>query len=141
MTKYVVGFMVHEEQIALIRKNRPKWQEGRLNGIGGHIEENEEPYSAMVREFEEETGYKEIFWQHLATYVFPPSGDFGEEIVYYFVARPLNQPDLKDITDELIDWYPYEWVMRDHCAPPTQFLLRLIYGRDETSLRKQEYRK
>ena len=40
MTRYVAGFLVSDDRyyVALIRKKRPAWQEGRLNGIGGHIE-------------------------------------------------------------------------------------------------------
>jgi hypothetical protein len=35
--KYVLGFMFDEElrNVALIRKIKPKWQEGKWNGIGG----------------------------------------------------------------------------------------------------------
>jgi 8-oxo-dGTP diphosphatase len=56
---YVVGFVfnVDKSEVALILKNRPAWQAGRLNGIGGHIEEEELPLDAMHREFREETGY------------------------------------------------------------------------------------
>ena len=58
MTKYVVGFMFSPDKqfVALIRKNRPEWQAGKLNGIGGKIEVGEFPRGAMVREFREETG-------------------------------------------------------------------------------------
>ena len=37
MTKYVVGFMFSPDKqfVALIRKNRPEWQAGKLNGIAG----------------------------------------------------------------------------------------------------------
>lgn len=54
---YVLGFMfdVSCEQVLLIQKNRPAWQKGLYNGIGGKIE-NELPIEAMVREFKEETG-------------------------------------------------------------------------------------
>lgn len=61
MTKYVLGFAFDgldvspQTEVALIRKLRPDWQNGHLNGIGGHIED-EVPHHAMVREFEEETG-------------------------------------------------------------------------------------
>jgi 8-oxo-dGTP diphosphatase len=56
MTKYVLGFAFNDVFVLLIEKKRPKWQYKRLNGIGGHIEENEAPIDAMVREFREETG-------------------------------------------------------------------------------------
>lgn len=56
--KYVVGFLFSADRrhVALIRKNKPAWQAGKLNGVGGKIEPGEAPYDAMVREFAEETG-------------------------------------------------------------------------------------
>lgn len=63
MIKYVCGFMFSEdlERVVLIRKNKPDWQKGLLNGVGGKIEEGEKPHDAMAREFEEETGVKTQF--------------------------------------------------------------------------------
>jgi 8-oxo-dGTP diphosphatase len=56
--RYVVGFAIDFEDdcVLLIKKNRPAWQAGKLNGIGGKIEGNERPEDAMCREFLEETG-------------------------------------------------------------------------------------
>lgn len=58
MKQYVAGFLFSNDQksVALIRKNRPEWQAGKLNAIGGKIELNEWHYVAMQREFREETG-------------------------------------------------------------------------------------
>ncbi len=55
---YVVGFAFTEDrsQVVLIRKNRPEWQVGKLNGVGGAISPNEDGISCIVREFQEETG-------------------------------------------------------------------------------------
>jgi 8-oxo-dGTP pyrophosphatase MutT (NUDIX family) len=57
---YVVGFMFSEDnlRVALIRKTKPPWQVGKLNGIGGKINPGEWMFEAMVREFHEETGSK-----------------------------------------------------------------------------------
>ncbi len=57
---YVIGFMFSEDakQVALIRKEKPAWQKGKLNGIGGKLEPKEAPSDAMVREFLEETGFE-----------------------------------------------------------------------------------
>lgn len=48
---YVVGFMFSSDKtlVTLIRKNRPKWMNGKLNGVGGKIEIGETPLQAMVR--------------------------------------------------------------------------------------------
>jgi len=58
ITKYVVGFAFDEckKKVILIRKLRPEWQKGALNGPGGVIEDDESEYEAMAREFSEETG-------------------------------------------------------------------------------------
>ncbi len=57
--KYVLGFAfdgdLPETKVLLIRKTKPAWQKGRLNGVGGKIEPGETSITAIVREFQEET--------------------------------------------------------------------------------------
>jgi 8-oxo-dGTP pyrophosphatase MutT (NUDIX family) len=58
IARYVLGFaIIPTKGIVLIRKNRPEWQAGKLNGVGGKIEPGELPEAAMAREFLEETGF------------------------------------------------------------------------------------
>ncbi len=56
--RYCLGFAFDEScnNVLLIRKNKPEWQRGLLNGVGGHVEEAESQAAAMVREAKEETG-------------------------------------------------------------------------------------
>lgn len=56
--QYVLAFLFSEDkrELLLIRKNKPQWQRGRLNGIGGKIEPGEKPEDAILREIAEETG-------------------------------------------------------------------------------------
>lgn len=59
MKHYVLGFAftpTFGDEVVLIRKLKPEWQAGKLNGVGGSIEEGESPSQAMAREFEEEAG-------------------------------------------------------------------------------------
>lgn len=58
MMEASVGFVFDHNmsRVVLIRKNRPKWQAGLLNGIGGKKEGNETPSETMAREFREEAG-------------------------------------------------------------------------------------
>lgn len=62
--EYVVGFLFSPKRdaVLLIRKNKPEWQRGRLNGVGGKIEEGELPIDAMIREFQEEAGLLVRAW-------------------------------------------------------------------------------
>lgn len=60
MKRYCLGFMfsLDSQLVVLIQKRKPEWQAGLLNGVGGKVEEGEDPIDAMVREFEEETSVK-----------------------------------------------------------------------------------
>lgn len=104
MTRYVLGFMFNEDntRVALIRKNRPEWQAGKLNGIGGKIEEGESILEAMVREFHEETGYltEEWMWRKVAVMNIEAS----EALVHIFSCAGENftLERLISLTDELV---------------------------------------
>jgi len=58
VTLYCLGFMFSFDRrsVLLIEKQRPDWQAGLLNGIGGRVEQAEHVDASMVREFREETG-------------------------------------------------------------------------------------
>jgi 8-oxo-dGTP diphosphatase len=97
-TRYVAGFLFDPlfESVSLIRKNRPKWQAGLLNGIGGHIDGDETALAAMFREFKEETGYHETMWTLFARLKGP------EFSVEFFAA--IGNPNLcKTVSDEPVE--------------------------------------
>lgn len=79
MKRYVCSFAFSADRsrVLLIRKNRPAWQAGKLNGVGGKIEAGETPVQAARREFAEETSLDvaESSFQHLLTLRGPD--DFG----------------------------------------------------------------
>jgi len=57
--RYVLGFLFSKdlERVVLIRKLKPAWQAGCLNGVGGKVETIDKSFQhAMSREFKEETG-------------------------------------------------------------------------------------
>ena len=68
MQRYVVGFCFDEDlkHVAIVKKNRPDYQAGLFNGIGGKIEFRETGKAAMEREFFEETGVRinQDTWVH-----------------------------------------------------------------------------
>jgi 8-oxo-dGTP diphosphatase len=81
-TNYVCGFYFDHtfKQVVLIWKNKPAWQRGKLNGVGGKIEKDELPIAAMQREFLEETGILHNEWTDLVVLT-------GEDWrVYFFCA-------------------------------------------------------
>lgn len=91
MTEYVLGlaFTPSHQQVLLIEKNRPRWQAGSLNGVGGKIETGEKPIDAMMREFQEEVGIptSPLHWTHEDTV----SGDDFEMYIFTSVRVDLHQ--------------------------------------------------
>lgn len=65
MQEYVAGFLFSDEgdSVALVLKNRPAWQAGNYNAVGGKVEDDENAFDAMKREFKEEAGV-ELDWDY-----------------------------------------------------------------------------
>jgi 8-oxo-dGTP diphosphatase len=100
-TKYCLGFLFSQHGgppvVALIKKNRPAWQAGKLNGIGGKVEEGELPSEAMRREFTEETGVEIDRWTPFAEMV------FTDCTVFCFVAQDDDRIfEIHSMTDEKV---------------------------------------
>lgn len=97
MTRYVCGFFFNDrlDSVVLIWKNKPAWQKGKLNGVGGKIEENETIFEAMRREFREESGIDHKEWTSLTMLC----GEDWE--VYFFCAKDTdNQFEYAETKEE-----------------------------------------
>lgn len=102
--KYVCGFLTftlpgsEEKRVVLVHKNRPKWQAGKFNGVGGKVEFGESPTQAMIREFAEEAGIVGgIQWKLFAELNGP---DYT--VLYYTAFLPNWTPAYEATTDEAI---------------------------------------
>lgn len=104
--RYVCGFLfmadgrpdfLMDYLVVLIRKSKPDWQRGLLNGVGGKIEPGESPEQAMVREFEEETGHPTSGWLSLATLSFPKA------VVHFFYMFSPRLVSVSSVTDEPVE--------------------------------------
>ena len=107
MTHYVAGFLFDATytSVALVKKNRPEWQAGKLNAIGGKIEFPETPLQAMQREFQEETGVRIIAWDNFCILT-------GKDFTVFFFVSSVYQPVLskcRTVTDEEIVLHDVNW--------------------------------
>ena len=98
VANYVAGFLFSfdRRRVLLIQKNRPRWQAGKLNGVGGKIEAGETPLDAMRREFREEAGIDGLTWEEFATLGGP---DFK---VHFFAAFGDQISTARQTTDECL---------------------------------------
>ena len=99
-TKYCLGFAFNEKltDVLLIEKQKPDWQKGKFNGIGGKIEGDELPINAMVREFQEETGL--FVPSHQWRYVVKMEGE--DWIVYAYTCKTDDVFEANTETDEMV---------------------------------------
>lgn len=110
--KYVVGFMLDPtlSKVVLIRKAKPEWQIGLLNGVGGKVGDNiadETPLDAMHREFKEETGVDGLDWTPYLTLNTPRSE------IHFFRATG-NVHRCTSLTEETVGIFDIHEVM-DMC--------------------------
>jgi 8-oxo-dGTP diphosphatase len=112
--EYVVGlvFTTDLKQVVLIKKNRPDWQKGKLNGIGGKLEKDETALTAMIREFEEETGVltEANWWKYFLTLYF-------ESVVVHFFTMSNDDvwSNARTTTDELVGHFAVYDVINSDC--------------------------
>jgi len=121
--KYVCGFCIGPDlkDVILIKKTRPDWQKGLLNGVGGKIEPNETPYEAMVRKFKEETGANLTEWYEFANLI-----DHGNEIICFFaVASPI----VTTMTDEEVNYHSLFTTDAEKVVPSILWLIPLALDR------------
>jgi 8-oxo-dGTP diphosphatase len=110
---YVLGFAFnnHKTKVILIKKNRPLWQNGLLNGVGGKVELTDiDIYHTMTREFFEETGVttKEKEWHHFADMGFDEDIMGGSAMVHCFRLSNDIVNDCKTIESEEIIHFDLE---------------------------------
>lgn len=105
MKHYVLGFAFdfNGDSVVLIRKNKPAWQAGLYNGVGGKIEEGEVPLVAMIREFQEETGVETdpTTWNFFAKM----HGPDWDCVVYSAFGHELTDK-AATLTDEKVTVFP-----------------------------------
>lgn len=103
---YVLIYPHHNERVMLIRKQRPDWQKGKLNLVGGKVESTDLDFeSAAKREFREETGLDILNLEKYGAI----QGEWGRVHVF---AGYIKGDDLPiSLNDESVYWYERNLVL------------------------------
>ncbi|MDB5297315.1 MAG: hydrolase [Phycisphaerales bacterium] len=124
MQTYACGFLFSPDRsrVLLIRKRRPAWQAGKLNGVGGKIEPGEAPADAMRREFREEAGLDLPDWDPVVRLAGPDwAGTFYRAFGDVDAARAM--------TDEELEVHPAAALPPD-VIPNLRWLIPLLLDED-----------
>jgi 8-oxo-dGTP diphosphatase len=102
---YVVGFLFSPDRnrVVLIKKNKPEWQAGNYNGVGGKVEKDETYLDAMKREFKEETGVTIDEWIPYCTLSSDSFPDDMDSWAIRFFYATGNVDEVQSITSEQVD--------------------------------------
>lgn len=85
--------------VLLVRKNKPQWQVGRLNLVGGRIEEGETPTETAIRELQEEAGLEGIRPSVMGKI------DAGDTIIWcVYVEIRSDELSPRPEETELVEW-------------------------------------
>lgn len=128
MQHYVCGFLFSPDRsrVLLIRKRRPTWQAGRLNGVGGKVEPGEPLLDAMRREFLEEAGLLIDDWRHVLTLT-------GADWAGHFFRSFGDIDAARAVTDEPLEIHRVTQVP-DDVIPNLKWMIPLLLD-DEVVLR------
>lgn len=126
---YVVGFLFDRwNSVALIEKNRPSWQAGKINGIGGKIEPGETHLPAMIREFKEETGVDFDQWQNIGLLESPRSRIW----VFKGVTDSKTLHSVRTVEDERVFVHnTYAELVPKNAVPNLHWLIPFAINRSE----------
>jgi 8-oxo-dGTP diphosphatase len=103
MKKYTIGalFTADYKQVLLILKSKPAWQAGKFNFPGGSIEDGEDSYQCVAREFKEEANFNSTpeSWHYIGKINNP-----GNYYVDFLTTICYDPAAIKSMTGEKCKW-------------------------------------
>jgi 8-oxo-dGTP diphosphatase len=121
-------FLFYKDEVLLIKHNsEDKIGFGKWNGIGGHIEEGEDPSQAAIRETKEESGLdiQKINLEFIT--IIPEDRHFG--ICLFIFAAHSRTKRIKESAEGKLMWVKVSQMVQYPLMEDLQIILELILKR------------
>lgn len=123
-------FLEDDDHVLLLRGAEHKWFAGMYNGIGGHVEADEDVYTAAAREVAEETG---LTPEHLELAgIVHVLGERPGVILFVFCAHASGTPHSTD--EGVLSWVPVNEIAEYPLVPDLTWLLPRVLRRPSTPI-------
>jgi 8-oxo-dGTP diphosphatase len=104
-------FVTHGDDVLMLRgaPSKPIWP-NKYNGVGGHIEADEDVYSAARREIEEETGLEVHHLRLRGTINIPVDEASNTGILVFVFSATSTTRDVRHSEEGTLEWVPRDRV-------------------------------
>lgn len=104
----VMCFVIVDDKVVMINRNKAPFM-GMWNVVGGHVEKNETPLQAVLREVKEESGIILKDAKLLSRFTW----NYDDEIGYAYFTK-IEKPNISfpfSYAEGIIDLKPIDWVL------------------------------
>lgn len=125
-------FITHNGDVLLLLGGPHKriWA-GRYNGVGGHVEQGEDIYTATMREVEEETGLQ-VHDLRLRGVVHADAGDPEVGILFFVFTAISTGRETAPCPDGTLEWWPADALPTEKMAEDLPVLLPKVLAMGPT---------
>ena len=125
-------FLLNESKVLLIMQNsEDKPGFGKWNGIGGHIEEGEDPYTSARREIFEESGLEIVNIKLDFITIIPEKKDLG--VCLFIFSGNCENTKIKESPEGKLSWINIDHLNEYLLMPDLPKLLELILNKSESN--------
>jgi 8-oxo-dGTP diphosphatase len=119
-------FVTHGEEVLLLLggPNKRLWA-GRYNGLGGHVEPDEDIYASVRREVREEAGL-EVHDLRLRGVVHADAGDPVTGILFFVFTASADDKRVLPSEEGILEWWPISTLPSQHLVEDLPVLLPRI---------------
>lgn len=119
-------FITHGDEILLLKRGEHRRvYPGRYNGVGGHIERDEDPQTAAIREVQEETGL-EVARVRFRGVIHVDAGGANGIMVFVFSAEAASR-HFTDTDEGSLEWVPRDQIESLALVEDLPVLIPLIF--------------